>query len=203
MSEAITPRKRPGNSRRTTRLGEPPCDDAGVIGRCRRGLGGFVRARGAGESPWTPASLRRRGASPQCRPVGIRSRGFATSGGGGRQPRPDLTKYCCSDKVVWAVVDKNHRPRCLFREQFDGITMKQAHASDFGTDSSGVCHRCGWRGSVLKVTRRKRRRHHLEGSFSRLCRECLTDLLRSAALEREGRPDGGSNLRSIHDRHVA
>jgi hypothetical protein len=42
---------------------------------------------------------------------------------------------------------------------------------------SGVCHRCGWRGSVTKVTRSDRRHMQIGRSFGRVCAECLELLL--------------------------
>ena len=49
-----------------------------------------------------------------------------------------------------------------------GRVRKQRH---------GVCHRCGWAGSVSKVTRADRRRMGTGGAFGRLCGDCVAALL--------------------------
>jgi hypothetical protein len=41
----------------------------------------------------------------------------------------------------------------------------------------GVCHRCGWRGSVAKVGRRNRALLRTDRACGRLCDECVEDLL--------------------------
>jgi len=48
----------------------------------------------------------------------------------------------------------------------------------------GVCHRCGWRGEVAKVSRRDRRRANSETTYGRLCEECSTELFSAS-----GNPD--------------
>jgi hypothetical protein len=40
-----------------------------------------------------------------------------------------------------------------------------------------VCHRCGWRASLIKVRRRDRRLLGIGRSFGRLCNECEDELL--------------------------
>jgi hypothetical protein len=42
---------------------------------------------------------------------------------------------------------------------------------------NGVCHRCGWRGSVGKVGRRYRHQLMATDHFGRLCDDCVTTLL--------------------------
>jgi hypothetical protein len=41
----------------------------------------------------------------------------------------------------------------------------------------GVCHRCGWRGSVGKIRRRYRRQLKPLVDFGRLCDDCVTTVL--------------------------
>ena len=41
----------------------------------------------------------------------------------------------------------------------------------------GVCHRCGWRGLVSKLTRADRRRLKIGRTFGRICDECADSLL--------------------------
>jgi len=41
----------------------------------------------------------------------------------------------------------------------------------------GVCHRCGWAGSVSKIGRADRRRMKTGRAFGRLCDDCVDDLL--------------------------
>lgn len=41
----------------------------------------------------------------------------------------------------------------------------------------GVCHRCGWNGSVCRVTRGDRRRMKTGRAFGRLCDQCAEALL--------------------------
>ena len=65
----------------------------------------------------------------------------------------------------------------------------------------GTCHRCGWRGSVVRVTRRDRKRSLGDRTFTRLCEDCVDELL-----GRHGTPEGQSRLvrrRSIRHRDVA
>jgi len=70
-----------------------------------------------------------------------------------------------------------------------------------GRASSGVCHRCGWRGPVAKVGRADRKRLHTGRTFGRLCDDCVNDLLHQQ--------DGSVNqrkparLRSVRHRDVA
>lgn len=44
----------------------------------------------------------------------------------------------------------------------------------------GVCHRCGWKGSVTKLARRERARLGTK-EFGRLCSDCVGDLVRIAS----------------------
>jgi len=43
--------------------------------------------------------------------------------------------------------------------------------------TSGVCHRCGWRGPVVKVGRRDRVLLHTSEGYRRLCDDCTDALL--------------------------
>ena len=52
---------------------------------------------------------------------------------------------------------------------------------DSGRRRPGVCHRCGWTGSVSKVNRADRKRLKSGRSFGRLCDECIDELLRHQA----------------------
>ena len=45
------------------------------------------------------------------------------------------------------------------------------------THRPGVCHRCGWRGPVTKVTRADRRQMQTGRAFGRICAECRVALL--------------------------
>ncbi|MGP0111087.1 MAG: hypothetical protein ACLPR9_19900 [Acidimicrobiales bacterium] len=42
----------------------------------------------------------------------------------------------------------------------------------------GVCHRCGWRGPVVKIGRRDRALLRTSEAYGRLCEGCIDDLLR-------------------------
>ena len=46
-----------------------------------------------------------------------------------------------------------------------------------GRTRAGVCHRCGWRGPVTKVTRADRRQMQIGRAFGRICAECRVSLL--------------------------
>jgi hypothetical protein len=80
-----------------------------------------------------------------------------------------------------------------------------AGQDDFGPfhkQRDGVCHRCGWRGLVLKVGRRERKSLGVDRSYGRLCRDCARDLL----IQHRSEPAKGarkSKLRAIRDRDVA
>ncbi len=61
------------------------------------------------------------------------------------------------------------------------MMAKAQDAEDFKLQkhSSGVCHRCGWRGPVVKVGRRDRTLLHTSKGCRRLCDDCVDDLSRN------------------------
>lgn len=65
----------------------------------------------------------------------------------------------------------------------------------------GTCHRCGWKGPIVKVDRRTRRQLQTGREFGRLCDSCMVDLMRSqvavSARIKPGKPKLTKN------RHVA
>ena len=48
----------------------------------------------------------------------------------------------------------------------------------------GVCHRCGWRGHVMRVGRSDRGMLGASRTFRRLCNDCVDDLLRAPGADR-------------------
>ena len=46
----------------------------------------------------------------------------------------------------------------------------------FRQQSMGVCHRCGWRGTITKVSRLNAEERELARGFGRICADCLSDL---------------------------
>jgi len=71
---------------------------------------------------------------------------------------------------------------------------KSTNKFKFHRQRHGVCHRCGWSGSVTKVGRRDR--SHLKSSqvYGRLCDECIDDLLRDQGPSRgAGEPATGES----------
>ena len=79
--------------------------------------------------------------------------------------------------------------------------MTHQHAHGGRRCRHGTCHRCGWRGHVAKITRRERRAFAGDRTFTRLCDECILELL-------HGRPEVAhkpqpSRRRSVGSRDVA
>ena len=58
------------------------------------------------------------------------------------------------------------------------------------TRRPGVCHRCGWKGPVSRVTRADRRRLKTGRAFSRICDDCIATLL--------GRPQPDAPAAKVH-----
>jgi hypothetical protein len=67
----------------------------------------------------------------------------------------------------------------------------------------GVCHRCGWRGAVVKVRRRDRKLMKTGRAFGRLCHECTEELLHIRKTSEPARAAGQGNLKSARHRRVA
>jgi len=69
----------------------------------------------------------------------------------------------------------------------------------------GVCHRCGWKGTVGKLRRVDRKHLSPTGdSYGRLCAECLTDLFRApSTVQSNPARLGPVKLSVMRDRHVA
>jgi hypothetical protein len=66
----------------------------------------------------------------------------------------------------------------------------------------GVCHRCGWKGSVTKLARRERARLDAK-EFGRLCSDCVDDLVRIASAPAKASSGQIRAIRPIGHRHVA
>ena len=64
----------------------------------------------------------------------------------------------------------------------------------------GVCHRCGWTQPVSKIGRVERKRLGTGRSFSRLCDECIDELLRLADSKDAPRK---TKLKVLRNRDVA
>jgi hypothetical protein len=69
----------------------------------------------------------------------------------------------------------------------------------------GVCHRCGWRGSVGKVHRRDRRFAMSANDYARLCDDCITVVFHGGSSARvvHGSGHGHVKLTVVGDRDVA
>ncbi len=68
--------------------------------------------------------------------------------------------------------------------------------NNFHRHRYGVCHRCGWKGSVAKVGRHERALLGTNRTYGRLCDECVADLLRSKAPLRETGAPGTVQLKA-------
>jgi hypothetical protein len=66
----------------------------------------------------------------------------------------------------------------------------------------GVCHRCGWSGSVWKIRRRTRKELQTNQRYGRLCDECRVDLQRSALPHPAPAPQP-ARLRAVRERDIA
>ena len=69
--------------------------------------------------------------------------------------------------------------------------------------TSGVCHRCGWRGPVSKVGRNDRKHLHIDRSYGRLCADCASDLLRHQSGQPAHQAARKTRLKLHRDRDVA
>ncbi len=67
----------------------------------------------------------------------------------------------------------------------------------------GVCHRCGWSGSVAKVGRRLRAHFRTSQVYGRLCDECVQDLLRDEEPARGEQAPGTGRSKVSDDLDVA
>lgn len=68
----------------------------------------------------------------------------------------------------------------------------------------GVCHRCGWSGSVVRVSRRKRwALLRMNQVYRRLCDECVDDLVREQRSSQDGRATGTRMSKVTGDLDVA
>jgi|NGEPerStandDraft_6_1074524.scaffolds.fasta_scaffold37557_4 hypothetical protein len=67
----------------------------------------------------------------------------------------------------------------------------------------GVCHRCGWSGTVAEVRRDDRKRMNTGRMYGRLCSECVDDLLHNQSFLRSPEATGRANLKALRDRDVA
>jgi len=81
------------------------------------------------------------------------------------------------------------------------------HASDNPTSgrrhSSGSCHRCGWRGDVLRVGRPDRKLLGTGRKYGRLCDDCYNELRVGPHALAAARTPRHPHLRSVRDRDVA
>lgn len=75
------------------------------------------------------------------------------------------------------------------------------HSINLGRKRPGVCHRCGWRGSVGKLHWRSRRALKADRSFDRLCWHCATELVSGYTAATDTREH--AVLRVVSDRVVA
>jgi ribosomal protein L34E len=67
----------------------------------------------------------------------------------------------------------------------------------------GVCHRCGWSGTVVKVRRNERKRLDTGRMYGRLCSECVDDLLHHQSSLRSTEATGRASLKVLRNRDVA
>lgn len=66
--------------------------------------------------------------------------------------------------------------RVLSENRHEGSGRDRPHRA-------GVCHRCGWSGSVCRVARADRRRMKNGRAFGRLCDPCIEALLGRSSVE--------------------
>ncbi len=66
-----------------------------------------------------------------------------------------------------------------------------------------MCHRCGWKGVVGRVSRRDRKHMQSGHAYGRLCQECVADLVREASVARTTKGSGPVRLTVVRDRDVA
>jgi hypothetical protein len=76
------------------------------------------------------------------------------------------------------------------------------HTGGFNKKLRGVCHRCGWSGTVAKVKRRERSLLNVGHEYGRLCEDCIKDLLDSQPGQ-DDRTTAPRTLRVIGRRDVA
>ena len=81
------------------------------------------------------------------------------------------------------------------------LPLTPKHANDTRKSRNGTCHRCGWRGQVAKLNRRERRALPDDRNFTRLCDDCLNQLLH--ARPGETPVAKSTRLRSVNNRDVA
>jgi len=97
-------------------------------------------------------------------------------------------------------------PQVRWRRRRGGLMRVMSETRSEGRNGGrphrpGVCHRCGWSGSVSKVMRADRRRMKMGRAFGRLCDECTDVLL--------GRPSADTAVsqprksKLVHRRNVA
>ena len=67
----------------------------------------------------------------------------------------------------------------------------------------GVCHRCGWKGMVSKISRSDRQTVEVDRSVSRLCHECASDLVRADSEAADLTATQVVDPKSTRHRHVA
>ncbi len=65
----------------------------------------------------------------------------------------------------------------------------------------GVCHRCGWKGPVVRVSRRLRRELHTGHTYGRLCDDCVAELVAEPTAAADQKKP--ARLRSVRNRKVA
>lgn len=80
--------------------------------------------------------------------------------------------------------------------------MAAVHGTvDPGKQRPGVCHRCGWKGLVSKVSRRQRKQLRTGHTFGRLCRDCLIELAYVASIPADQKKP--ARLKAVRNRKVA
>ncbi len=84
-----------------------------------------------------------------------------------------------------------------------GNPEKRANMLRTHRHRQGVCHRCGWRGSVSKVGRRRRAQFRTSQVYGRLCDECVEDLLRGEGNARSEQAPGTGGSGDSGDLDVA
>jgi hypothetical protein len=83
-------------------------------------------------------------------------------------------------------------------------TMSQGYAIAEARESRpGVCHRCGWKGMVTKISRSARQAMEEERPVRRLCHECASDLVRADSETADPTATRVVDLKSTRRQHVA
>jgi hypothetical protein len=80
---------------------------------------------------------------------------------------------------------------------------EQEGTGELRKQRNGICHRCGWKGPVSKVSRHDRKQLNTGRSFGRLCSDCIEDLLKHQSATTANQASRKPKLRAVRHRDVA